>query len=251
MNEEALLEGRLAELCKNSFERGVYTFTDFLGLMEQTLLRRAAKRYPAAHVTLFGGTEGCERVMARFGDPEELGWEEPFPIVCLRIAPKSQKFAEALSHRDFLGSLMALGMRREMLGDIAIFENEGYLFCEEKMAEHILQSLTEVRRTAVTVERVESIPEGKLFRTEALTVQVQSERLDALIAKVFSLSREEAQGYFPKELVYADGAQVTSPSYTPKVGERISVRTKGRFIYLGTQSLSKKGKCNVKIEKYV
>ncbi len=251
MNEEALLEGRLAELCKKSFERDVFTFTDFLGLMEQTVLRRVTKGYPAAHVTLFGGAQGCERVMARFGDPTLLGWEEPFPIVCLKIAPKSQKFAENLSHRDFLGALMSLGLRREMLGDIAIFENEGYLFCEEKMAEHILSSLTEVRRTAIRVERVESLPEGTLFRTETLTVQVQSERLDALVAKVFSLSREEAQGFFAKDLVFADGVQINSPSYTPRVGERISVRTKGRFIYGGVSSLSKKGKCNVKVERYV
>ncbi len=251
MNEEALLEGRLAELCQKSFERDLFTFTDFLGLAEQTVLRRVTKGTPASHITLFGGIEGCERVMARFGDPELLGWEEPFPIVCLKIAPKSQKFADQLTHRDFLGALMSLGLKREMLGDIAIFENEGYLFCEEKMAAHILSSLTEVRHTAVTAEIAESIPEGKLFRTQSVTVQIQSERLDAIVAKVFSLSREEAQGYFLKSLVFADGVQIDSPSYTPKAGERISVRTKGRFIYLGVASLSKKGKLNAQIEKFV
>lgn len=251
MNEEQLLEGRLSELCKKSFERDIFTFSDFLGLMEQTVLRRVMHGYPTSHLTLFGGTAGCERVMARFGDAEALGWEEPFPIVCLHIKPKSQKFADTLTHRDFLGALMSLGLRREMLGDIAIFENEGYLFAEEKMAEHILSSLTEVRRTAVTVSRVESLPEGELFRTETITVQVQSERLDAVIAKVFSLSREEAQGFFAKSLVFADGQVIESTSYTPKVGEKISVRTKGRFIYGGQASLSKKGKINVRIEKFV
>lgn len=251
MNETELLESRLSELCKKSFERDIFTFSDFLGLMEQTALKRAVKGFPASHVTLFGGAEGCERVMARFGDPEALGWEEPFPIICLKVAPKSQKFADALTHRDFLGALMHLGFRREMLGDIAIFENVGYLFAEKKMAEHILTSLTEVKRTAVTVSVVEQIPEGELFRTESVTVQVQSERLDAVIAKVFSLSREDAQGYFAKDLVFVNGAVVESTSHTPKEGDRISVRTKGRFIYGGQTSLSKKGKINVKIEKYV
>ncbi len=251
MNEEALLEGRLSELCKKSFERDIFTFSDFLGLAEQAVLKRASKGFSSRHVTLFGGAEGCERVMARFGDPEVIGWEEPFPIVCLKIAPKSQKFADRLTHRDFLGALMNLGFKREMIGDIPIFENEGYLFCEEKMAEHILTSLTDVKRTAVTVERVEQIPEGDLFRTEAATVQVQSERLDAIVAKVFSLSREEAQGYFEKSLVFANGTVITSASYAPKAGDRISVRTRGRFIYCGPTSLSKKGKLNVKIEKYI
>ncbi|MBP3605508.1 MAG: hypothetical protein J6J66_02805 [Clostridia bacterium] len=251
MNEDALLEGRLSELCRKSFERDIFTFSDFLGLAEQTVLKKAVKGYSQSHVTLFGGAEGCERVMARFGDPEAIGWEEPFPIVCLRIAPKSQRFADKLTHRDFLGALMNLGFKREMIGDIPIFENEGYLFCEEKMAEHILTSLTAVKRTAVTVSRVDEIPEGQLFQTETVTVQVQSERLDAIVAKVFSLSREEAQGYFDKGLVYADGVLIGSTSYAPKVGERISVRTKGRFIYGGPASLSKKGKLNLKIEKYV
>ena len=251
MNEEELLEGRLSELCKKSYERDIFTFSDFLGLMEQTILKRATKGFPAAHITLFGGADGCERVMARFGNPEALGWEEPFPIVCLKIEPKSQKFADALTHRDFLGALMHLGFRREMLGDIAIFENVGYLFAEEKMAEHILTSLTEVRHTAVHVSLVEKIPEGQLFRTEAVTVQVQSERLDAVIAKVFSLSREDAQGYFAKSLVFVNGAATESTSHVPKAGDKISVRTKGRFIYGGAVSLSKKGKTNVRIEKYV
>jgi RNA-binding protein YlmH len=251
MNELELLEGRLSELCQKSFERDVFTFSDFLGLMEQTVLKKATKGFPASHVTLFGGAEGCERVMARFGNPDALGWEEPFPIVCLKIAPKSQKFADDLTHRDFLGALMHLGFRREMLGDIAIFENVGYLFAEEKMAEHILASLTEVKRTAVTVTVAEDIPTGDLFRTETVTIQVQSERLDAVIAKVFSLSREDAQGYFAKSLVFVNGAVTESTSHVPKVGDKISVRTKGRFIYGGAVSLSKKGKTNVRIEKYV
>ena len=169
MNELELLEGRLSELCQKSYERDVFTFSDFLGLMEQTVLKKATKGFPTSHITLFGGADGCERVMARFGNPDALGWEEPFPIVCLKIAPKSQKFADDLTHRDFLGALMHLGFRREMLGDIAIFENVGYLFAEEKMAEHILSSLTEVKHTAVTVSIAEDIPAGDLFRTESIT----------------------------------------------------------------------------------
>ena len=251
MNADALTEGRLSELCKKSFECDIFTFTDFLSLSEQSMLKSVMKGYPKGHLTLFGGAEGCERVMARFGDPQTLGWEEIFPIVALRISPKSQKFAETLTHRDFLGALMSLGLRREMLGDIVIFENEGYLFAEEKMAEHITSSLTEVRRTAVKVAVVDSIPEGELFRTQSMTVQVQSERLDAVIAKVFQLSREEAQSLFPKELVFANGVLIESTSYTPKAGDKISVRGKGRFIYDGAASLSKKGKINLKIEKYV
>ena len=251
MEETELIRKRLSELMRKSLDAPYFIFTDFLGLSEQAAFHEVRRDFPYAKYTIFGGTDGAERVMVRFGDTEEIGYDEPFPILTLKIEPLSQKFAEKLTHRDFLGALMNLGFKREMIGDIPIFENEGYLFCEEKMAEHILSSLTEVKRTAVTVSRVEEIPEGELFRTETLTVQVQSERLDAIIAKVFSLSREDAQGYFAKSLVFVNGGAVESTSYAPKPLDKISVRTKGRFIYGGPTSLSKKGKLNVKIEKYV
>ena len=76
-------------------------------------------------------------------------------------------------------------------------------------------------------------------------------RLDAVVAKVFSLSRDDAQSLFKKRLVYANGKEIDSSSYTPKENEKISVRGHGRFIYIGTQSLSKKGKLNVAIDLYI
>ena len=99
--------------------------------------------------------------------------------------------------------------------------------------------------------RAMELTEGELYRTEKKTVQVSGERLDAVIAKVFSLSREEAQSLFKKRLVFADGRQIDSPSYSPKENEKISVRGHGRFIYRGCQSYSKKGKMNTLVELYL
>jgi RNA-binding protein YlmH len=250
-DETELLKKRFAELSNKSYNAGIFTFTDFLGLAEQAVFETVKRQLGGVKYTAFGGADGAERLMLRFGDAGDLGYEVPFPITALKISPKDKKFAEKLTHRDFLGALLNLGIERSCLGDIVIIDNEGYLVCKENVAEYIASELFRVRRTEVTVSLANTLPEGELYKTEELTVQVSSERLDAVIARVFSLSREDAQNLFSKRLVFASGKEIESTSYSPKEGEKISVRGYGRFIYHGVKNLSKKGKLNVIIERYV
>ena len=249
-----LLEKRILELASRSYASSLFTFTDFFGLLEQDVFRSTVPKLArGVRYTLFGGAEGTERVMVRFGDEEDLGYEVPFPIVMLRIVPKAPKFAEKLFHRDVLGALMHLGIERELLGDI-VLRDEGkliFVFAEEKIAPFIISELTTIRNTQVLVTVTDELPECELFQTEAVIVKAMSERLDGVIAKLYSLSREEASGYFSRSLVFAEGRCITSPSYTPKQGERISVRGLGRFVYEGYVSDTKKGKMNIRVLKYV
>ena len=247
-DEGELIKKRLVELYERAERSSYYTYTDFLGLMEQSLLGEALG---FAKYRAFGGAEGAERVVVRFGDEEDIGYDEPFPISILKISPKSQKFADKLSHRDFLGSLMNLGIERRCLGDIAIIDNVGYLFCLSDIADYISESLTRIKHTEVTVSKIYTIPSGELYKTERRTVQASGERLDAIIAKVFSLSRDDAQRLFAKRLVFLSGREVDSVSKTPKADEVVSVRGYGRFIYRGVQSLSKKGKLNIDVDVYI
>lgn len=252
MTEELeLLKKRFVELGRKSFNAGIFTFTDFLGLAEQSAFSEIKKELKGVSYTTYGGAEGAERVMIRFGSEEDIGYSVPFPISILKAEPLSQKYADKLTHRDFLGAILNLGIERDVLGDIVIIDNVGYIFAKEDIAGYIADSLTRVKHTDVKLSITEQLPEGQLYRTEKKTVQVSGERLDAVVAKVFSLSREEAQSLFKKRLIFADGRQIDSPSYTPKENEKISVRGQGRFIYLGCQSYSKKGKMNTLVELYV
>ena len=150
VTEEERITARFCELAEACYARGRYTFTDFLGLSELDLFFAAQPRFSYVPYTAFGGAAGCERVMVRFGDEESLGYtEEPFPIACLLLQPAAPKFAEPIGHRDCLGALMNLGIKRECLGDIAVCEGGFYLFCEEKLAPYIRENLTRVRHTAV------------------------------------------------------------------------------------------------------
>ena len=246
-----LIKKRLVELGRKSYNSGIFTFTDFLGLAEQSAFSEVKRELGGIPYEVFGGAEGAERVIIRFGSEEEFGYSMPYPISIIKVEPQSQKYADRLTHRDFLGSLLNLGIERHTLGDIVIIDNVGYIFALESIAPYIADSLIKVRRTDVSVSIITELPEGELYRTERKTVQISSERLDAVIARVYSLSREDAQALFKKRLVFADGREIDSTSYAPKENEKISVRGHGRFIYIGRQSLSKKGKLNVAVEMYV
>ena len=146
---------------------------------------------------------------------------------------------------------MNLGIERSVLGDIIIKDNTAYVFVKEDMVEYIKSELVRVKHTDVSVNLADSLPDGELYKTEEKTVQISSERLDAVIARVYNLSREDAQRLFAKSLVYASGKEITSTSYSPKENEKISVRGYGRFIYRGFTSNTKKGRLNVLVEIYV
>lgn len=248
--DNELLRRRFSELARRSDAQSTFTFTDFLGLAEQSVLTASSRELFGVRTTLFGGAVGCERVVCRFGSEDELGYVEDFPIVCIKAEPRSRKFAEALTHRDYLGAIMNLGIERETVGDIILTEDATYIFALSDIADYIISSLSRVRHTDLTLSLTEP-PAEALYHTEERRIQISSERLDAVIARGFSLSRDEAQGLFLKRLVFADGREIASTSYTPKVGEVISVRGKGRFIYRGQVGLTRKGKLNVAIEIYV
>lgn len=250
MTDEELLKKRFLELSGKS-ERGYFLFSDFLGLSEQSCFEEIKGSLPRGSYFFFGGAEGCERVMVRFGNPDELGYDEPFPISLIKIEPKSPKFAEKLSHRDFLGSLMNLGIERKVLGDIVIIDNVGYLFAKSDVAEYICDSLETVRKTDVNATVANALPAGELFKLKRVTVQLSGERLDAVISKVYGISREESLSLFKKRLVFVSGRLCENNSYTPKEEDVVSVRGFGRFIYRGYSSLSRKGKLNAEVDLYV
>lgn len=244
-------EKRLEELANRAWLQGAYTFTHFLDLSALAAFHRLLPALPPVPWALFGGAEGCERQMLRFGSEALCGYDAPFPIACLRVAPLHARFAQPLTHRDFLGATLALGIERELIGDIAVRPGETFLFCEERIAPYLMEHLTQASHTALRCDRAEVLPPGPLYQTERRLVQLSSPRIDALIAHVFRLSRGDTQALLAAGRIFVDGRLCESPGYTPKMGEILSVRGLGRLRYQGVESLSKKGKSNVAVELYV
>lgn len=248
--EEEALQKRFRELAERAGREGHYLYTGFLNLAEQSLLKKTADRSFPVPVCFWGGYEGAERQMAALGSPDFFGYEPEFPIACLEMAPLQAKFADSLSHRDFLGALLHLGVERSVLGDILIRENRGYLFCLDSMADYLSENLERVRHTAVRCRQAEEIPSATDKALKEINLVIASLRLDALVAGAFHLSRSQSTALFNQERIFVNGVSVTSPSAAFREGDLISVRGKGRFYYDGELRETKKGRKGVKIRLF-
>lgn len=237
-------------MADKSFQQGIFTFTGFLGLSEQDIFWKEEADLKYAGYELNGGCEDADRVVVRFGAAQELGYQAPFPIVCVHIAPLQQKFADALSHRDFLGALMNLGIDRSTLGDIKVGQCGACLFCLETIAPFICENLGQVKHTHVrctVTEDFEGIPREE---PENVNVQVQSLRVDAVLAKVYNMSRERSLELFRTGKVYVNGRLCENNSRILKAGETVNARGFGKFTLKGEPRETRKGKLSVEAAVY-
>lgn len=250
-DEIILLKKRFEELANKTYRNNLYTFTNFLTMAEQDAFYQMQKEISYVPYTLYGGTNDCERLMIRFGSEELCGYEEPFPICCILIEPLVKKFADTLSHRDFLGALMNLGIERNLLGDIVIQDNKGYLFCQEKMSDFIVDNLDKIKHTSVKCSVTQDIPVSTVTRVEEMDLVVSSERCDGVIAKVYQLSRSQSIDLFREKKIYVNGRLYENNSGILKAEDKVSVRGFGKFEYCGMQHETKKGRICMKVKKYV
>lgn len=229
------------------YERNRYAFSEFLGLAEQDDVLKSLKEFPGVPYAFYGGVDGAERVVLRVGSPDVLGYEEPWPIALVEVKPKNAKFSDDLTHRDFLGSLMNLGLERDRLGDIYIADNVGYVFCLEANALYIVEQLERVKHTSVVCSVIEELPAIPALEPEEVMVQCASLRTDLVLAKVYNLSRNAASELFTQGRVFVNGRMLEHGSYELDFGEIVSVRGHGRFWLAEDRGLSRKGKRNLTV----
>ncbi|MCR4650956.1 MAG: hypothetical protein K5662_04305 [Lachnospiraceae bacterium] len=241
---------RLTELADRSYNGGIYTFTDFCDMAVISEFYSHEREFDHVHPKLYGGYEMAERRMIRFGDEEELGYEVDFPIKSLAIKPLKAEFADELSHRDYLGALMNLGIRREMIGDIFVRDRVALVFCKDSIADYIIDNLRRVRHTSVSVSIEENISELTGPRLTEKIIQVTSARVDAVISRVFNISRQESLNLFPVGNVYLNGRICTENAKALKTGDIVSARGYGKFEFMEEIGESRKGKLNCRIGVY-
>lgn len=251
MNAEQVLKGRILDLAKKSYQQNVYTYTHFLSVDEQTAINEFKDDFSYIDYSFYGGHELSERQILRFGSAKDLGYEGVFPISTICITPLIEKFGETLSHRDYLGALMNLGIERDRIGDILIKEKTAYLFCLNSIADYILEHLTKIRHTSVKCEVVNNdIPELRpTFKEESFPVA--SLRLDGIIAYLTKCSRKETLSFFTDKKVTLNGITTGRNSINLKEGDVFSVRGYGKFIFVGTGGNTRKGKIYVQVKRYL
>jgi len=249
---------RFRDLSQRSYQNSQYTFTGFMGLSDlsdfwaQTRLPKDNELalFPSGY-KVYGGYENAERCMIRFGNEEELMYEERFPIVCIRIEPLQKKFADPLTHRDFLGALMNLGIERSEIGDILVKDACCYLFANENKAELICREITRVKHTTV-LAKVSEVPQ-QVTEPEKVSgsLQVKSLRVDGIVAKLCQLPRSKTAELFGTGKVFVNGRMMENESHQVKEGDSITIRGYGRFTFVGTNHVTKKGNLNIIYERYV
>lgn len=240
----------IKELARKAYEENRYMFTYFLDLEEQDILEQNTTDLCFVSKKLWGGYDFAERKIAIFGSEEQFGYQALPPIVLLRIEPTNLKFAQKLSHRDFLGSLLGLGIERKIVGDILVEENIAYAYVHESMVEFIESELHKVKHTnvAVCVEKGEVKKEPSFLDVGGF---VPSLRLDALLSLAFRMSRKASSEYIKMKKVYRNSKLCISPATILGEGDRISVRGCGKFIFFEQGNTSKKGRHYVLLKKYI
>ncbi len=248
--DEQIVLKRVRDLAYQADTRGYTTYTDFLNMNEQSIFLTNLKELPPVHYQMWGGYEDAERKMIAFFTSDEILTNE-YDIKMLEIKPANAKFADSLSHRDYLGALMNMGIERCRLGDILIKDNCGYVFTDSIIGSYIESSLTKTKHTTVTcslkeIEEIDVTPEFREIRTT-----IASARLDAAIAAVFKTSRSSITGLISGGKVFVNSKLIESNSYTLKDDDIVSVRGHGKFIFKGINNQTKKGRLSATFLKYI
>ena len=261
------LAGRIKDLSGRAYVKGIVTSTAFLSVSELAMFYNILAsegvsanqhRYGGAEYLVYGGAKEAERARVVFL-PEYLDEEtflqmeegENSVVCCVHITPLNNKFADDLNHRDYLGSIMNLGIERDQIGDIIAGEKEAYVFATPDIAQMMEKELIRIRHTSVRCEIVRCSECGIEPKFQEISGSVASERIDAILAFVYHLSRSEAQKLIESESVFIDGRTAYSGGYDLKEGARVSVRGHGKFIYLGTTNTTRKGRLFINVKLFV
>lgn len=246
MNDTQLIKRKFSDLSSSAFHKNIWEYSKFLNINEQSELNSSDL---LSEYFLSGGYDDAERCIAVFGNEDDIGYPYILPIDYVMVTPKNNKFSDVLTHRDFLGSLMSIGLSRDMIGDILVSDSFAVVICMNTVSNYIISEIDRIKHTSVTCKLVDEIPQllkPELFSQELI---VSSERIDVIISGAYNLSRNDSQMLIKREKVFIDSKSVLSPSVIPKKGQRVSVRGYGRFVYDGVLRTTKKGRLVIDIKK--
>ena len=248
--EEQLLVKRFRELSYQASLKGYHTFTDFLNLNEINLFFSNRKEFASVNYSFWGGHKEAERQILSFHTEDSIIIEE-FNILMIEIRPVHAKFADQLTHRDFLGALIHLGIDRSKLGDILIKDNIGYVFTDYVIGDYIIQNLSKIKHTQVVCSRCSTDEVNIEPSFKEIRGTISSNRLDSVVSLALNTSRSSITGLISGGKVYVNGRIVESNSYVLKDDDIVSVRGHGKFVFKGITNQTKKGRLSATILKYI
>ena len=250
---------RLDDLRKRS-QKGELGISDFLSPRELHYAEAYLKRAGDSFVS-FGGYGGAERkriyvlpdYMEGILDADEFeNYGHHCEVAAVNVCSAGYR---RLSHRDYLGAILGLGIERSVVGDILVYGENGenaVVFCNDTMVEFFTRELTKVASEKVRCEAVElsavEVPERK---TAQVNDTVASPRLDCIVGALCSLSREKARSAVVSGLVEVDFEAEERPDRTVCAPCSVSVRGYGRYRVISVEDKTKKGRYRLVAEKFL
>ena len=248
--EDDELLARLLDKYDVSQRSGRMQNTRFLSERDR-LFCEPVLRELGADAVFWGGYAEAERTLlifpADWQDKDSVCHGEDCPAAVMRAYWRS---GEKLSHRDFLGALMGLGIERDLVGDILPRDGSCDMVLMREIFPYVLQNLTSAGRASLTLEE---IPEAEAAEAEFRIIRdtVASARLDAIVGCGFSLAREKAASAIKAGKVFLNGMECLKPDKPVEAGIRITLRGLGKMELSELGGLSRKGRIQIVIKRYI
>ena len=245
--EERLLYARVLDKLQQAEQRNIPAHTAFLTPQEQagveTLVNLSGGR-----AVFTGGYVGAERkILVCLPD-----WMEEDDSSELRFLRCAFRPEHGLTHRDILGSLMGLGVKRESVGDILVGEESCDLVVMDTVADFLLQNWVSAGRAPLRVTEVDGhdlhIPQAKC---QEIRDTVAALRLDAVAATGFRMSRGKAAELIAAGRVEVNWKVCTKGDKLLTAGDTVSARGFGKFELAEVGGTTKKGRTSILVKRYI
>ncbi len=259
MTDKEILISRTYDKKEEADKNMMITHTVFLSVDEISETGFACiKSLDGLRIFFYGGIPDAER-RAIFFVPECFGIQDigeyynevkvDNPLVAIKVT--KDRFS-SLSHRDYLGALMGLGIKREQIGDIVVSEDGAYIICFRNIALFITENLKKSGKGTITCF-VTDISEVELpnEKTETKFHSVASLRLDNIISAGFSVPRSSCNEYINKGLVYVNSVKTLKSDAPVKENDKIVLRGKGKIVLAEMIGENKKGRIHINIRHFL
>ncbi len=251
-SSDTLLAPKIADMIRRCERDGCSVFSRFLDERECAEAEIYCKKNAGElKYGFFGGfSDAQRRILALYHDYSADYISEELPIVCLTFTFRSE---DSISHRDFLGSFMALRLKRDTIGDIVIKDGMAQAAVTETAARDITASISKIGRVGVKITDSRpfelTVEETRKFKEQGCTVA--SLRLDCVVAAAANISRDKAASLIRSEKAEVNHFPALSVSRELKEGDILSIRGYGRFVLSGINGTTKKGRIHIILKKYI
>ena len=254
--EDKILLAQILDKIEFSRQREKIEYTDFLDMYQISLVKSFMKKIDFQNFVLYGGFKNSERnVLIIYPEKYDTNMiEKNYSkiIKAIRITLDEEEKGK-YSHRNYLGGIVKLGMKREKVGDILVSDDGADIIVKSETAETLKQELgTLTRFENAKFELIELNDLRKQeIKVEEMSIIVPSLRLDNFVSDLAKTSRSKAVQIIDSERVFINGQNETKASKQVKIDDVITIRGKGRFIVKEFSGSTRSGRTIVKIEKYV